>query len=171
MKRPPSLRIRVPDEVVAYDDGVAGHVEQNLAREVGDFVLKRGDGIYAYQLAVVVDDLAMDITDVVRGADLLASTPRQIFLARVLDRTAPRFWHVPLVVAPDGARLEKRERSANVRVLHEGGVAPEQIVGELAFGLGIAPTRAPTTAAHLADPSAPPITWRRDPWPVPPLLG
>ena len=82
MKRPPSLRIRVPDAVIAYDDAVAGRVEQNLARDVGDFVLRRGDGIHAYQLAVTVDDLAAGVTDVVRGADLIPSTPRQIWLAR-----------------------------------------------------------------------------------------
>ncbi len=80
MKRPPSLRVRVPDEVVAYDDAIVGRVEQNLAREVGDFVLRRGDGVFAYQLAVVVDDIGAGITDVVRADDLVGSTPRQIWL-------------------------------------------------------------------------------------------
>ena len=94
MKRAPALRVRVPDAVVAYEDEAVGHVEQNLRREVGDFVLRRGDGVFAYQLAVVVDDAAQGITDVVRGADLVSSTPRQIWLGRALGLPVPRFTHV-----------------------------------------------------------------------------
>jgi glutamyl-tRNA synthetase len=168
MKRSPALRVRVPDERVAYADAVVGPVEQNLAREVGDFVLRRGDGVFAYQLAVVVDDLAMGITDVVRGADLVSSTPRQIWLARMLGAEPPRYAHLPLVVAADGSRLEKRTRGASVRELRDRGVAPERILGEIAFGLGLAPTPAPASARAVASAGASEaIYWRRDPWPIP----
>jgi len=169
MKRAPSLRVRVPDAVVTYDDAIAGHVEQNLAREVGDFVLCRGDGVFAYQLAVVVDDGAAGITDVVRGADLVGSTPRQIWLMRELGAAPPRYAHVPLVVAGDGARLEKRHAGLAVRALRGEGVPAARIVGRLAHGLGLAPTDAPATPDEVARGSdGRPIPWRRDAWPVPP---
>jgi glutamyl-tRNA synthetase len=170
MKRQPALRVRVPDEAIAYTDAVVGPVTQNLAREVGDFVLRRGDGVLAYQLAVVVDDLGMGITDVVRGADLVSSTPRQIWLARMLGAEPPRYAHLPLVVAPDGSRLEKRTRGSTVRELRDRGVAPERILGELAFGLGLSPTPVPASAPAIAAANADAsIHWRRDPWPIPAL--
>ncbi len=137
LKRPPALRARVPAEIVAYDDLVVGPVAQHLAREVGDFVLCRGDGVFSYQLAVVVDDLAMGVTDVVRGADLLASTPRQIWLARALGACAPRYGHVPMVVAADGSRLQKRTAGSVVRDLRDTGLSADAVVGELAHGLGL----------------------------------
>jgi glutamyl-tRNA synthetase len=172
MKRDPALRVRVPDAVVAYDDEAVGHVEQSLWREVGDFVLRRGDGVFAYQLAVVVDDLAMGITDVVRGADLVSSTPRQMWLARALGGEPPRYTHVALVVAPDGGRLEKRRGSVTVRELRAAGVSAEQVIGELACGLGLATTNAPTTAHALATAWAGrDIPWRREPWPIPASLA
>ncbi len=169
MKRAPSLRVRVPDEEVAYDDAVVGRVAQNLARDVGDFVVRRGDGVLAYQLAVVVDDLAMGATDVVRGADLVSSTPRQVWLARMLGGAPPRYAHVPLVVAADGARLEKRTPRATVAELRAAGFAAERIVGELAHGLGLAPTAAPATPREVAAVSAAAagIAWRREPWRIP----
>ncbi|HEY3818092.1 MAG TPA: tRNA glutamyl-Q(34) synthetase GluQRS [Polyangiaceae bacterium] len=168
MKRSPALRVRVPDAVVSYEDEAVGHVEQNLRREVGDFVLRRGDGVFAYQLAVVVDDLAQGITDVVRGADLVSSTPRQIWLARALGAEPPRYAHVALVVAPDGGRLEKRAGAATVRELRAAGVAPEGILGELAAGLGLATTNAPVSARDLAATWAGrDLGWRRAPWPIP----
>ena len=168
MKRPPALRVRVPDASIPYEDGAVGPVTQNLAREVGDFVLRRGDGVYAYQLAVVVDDAAMTITDVVRGADLVSSTPRQIWLARALGLTPPRYAHVPLVVAPDGSRLEKRTQGATVRSLREAGISPSVVVGALAHGLGLSPSRAPASAVDVARASARgAIKWSREPWPIP----
>jgi glutamyl-tRNA synthetase len=168
MKRAPALRVRVPDEVVAYDDGALGRVAQNLAREVGDFVLRRGDGVYAYQLAVVVDDVSMGVTDVVRGADLVSSTPRQIWLARTLGLTPPRYVHVPLVVAPEGSRLEKRTQGATVRAVREAGVPASAVVGALAQGLGLVTVRAPMAASDAARAAASgPIAWSRDPWPFP----
>ncbi len=150
MKRQPAVRLRVGDATISFDDGVMGAQSQRLDRDVGDFVLRRGDGVFAYQLAVTVDDLAMNITDVVRGEDLLASTPRQIHLARLLGGGAPRYWHVPLVVGSDGQRLAKRTAGAIVRDLRDRGVVPEEIVDELTRALG---------AADAA--------WRTDPWPIP----
>jgi glutamyl-Q tRNA(Asp) synthetase len=104
----PAIRLRVPDGcVIAFDDAVHGRVEQSVDREVGDFVLRRADGPWAYQLAVVVDDAAQGITDIVRGADLLDSTPRQILLQRALGLPTPRTLHLPLVVDDDGRKLSK----------------------------------------------------------------
>jgi glutamyl-Q tRNA(Asp) synthetase len=106
-----SLRLRVPDEgadVVTFSDRFAGTIRQRLAREAGDFVLKRADGYWAYQLAVVVDDAAQGITDVVRGADLIDSTPRQLYLQRLLGVPAPRYLHVPVVRNAAGEKLSKQ---------------------------------------------------------------
>jgi glutamyl-tRNA synthetase len=173
-KRPPAIRLRVPNASspegeVTVRDGVFGDVTQTLARDVGDFVLKRGDGIFAYQLAVVVDDLAMGITDVVRGADLLASTPRQVLLMRWLGATeVPRFWHVPLVVAADGERLAKRTPGGVVRGLRERGIRAEEVIGRLAHGLGFVADDSPRAAQDAADASrARPIAWPKIPWRLP----
>jgi glutamyl-tRNA synthetase len=140
-KREPAMRLRLPEGIRERAiDGALGAIEQDLARECGDFVLRRGDGVFAYQLAVVVDDLAMGITDVVRGADLASSTPRQVFLARLLGQgksAPPRYTHLPLVVANDGSRLAKRTGGASVRVLREAGIDPRAIIGKLAHGLGM----------------------------------
>src|SRR4249919_990507 len=104
----PAIRLRVPDgTVIAFDDDIQGPQQQDVSREVGDFVLRRTEGYWAYQLAVVVDDAAQDITDVVRGADLLDSTPRQILLQRALGLPTPRYAHLPLVVDPEGRKLSK----------------------------------------------------------------
>lgn len=104
----PAIRLRVPDGTsVAFDDGVHGRVTQDVAREVGDFVLRRADGPWAYQLAVVVDDAAQGITDIVRGADLLDSTPRQLLLQQALGLPRPRYLHLPLVLDGDGRKLSK----------------------------------------------------------------
>jgi glutamyl-tRNA synthetase len=168
MKRPPALRARVPDEVISYDDEALGPFAQNLARDVGDFVVRRGDGVYAYQLAVVVDDAAMAISHVVRGADLVTSTPRQIWLARMLGAAPPRYMHVPLVVATDGTRLEKRRAGITIRELRAAGLAATTVIGALAHGLGLGPTAAPATAVEVARATANrPIAWRRAPWPIP----
>lgn len=106
--RPPAIRLRVPDgTVVAFDDAVQGRVRQDVAQEVGDVVLRRADGYWAYQLAVVVDDADQGMTDVVRGADLLDSTPRQILLQHALGLPTPRYAHLPLVVDAHGRKLSK----------------------------------------------------------------
>jgi glutamyl-Q tRNA(Asp) synthetase len=102
-----AMRARVPSVPIAFDDRLFGRIEQRLDSDVGDFVVRRSDGPFAYQLAVVVDDDAQGITDVVRGADLLASTPRQIFLQRTLGYATPRYLHVPVAVDAHGAKLSK----------------------------------------------------------------
>ena len=104
----PAIRLRVPPgSVVAYADGLRGRIRQDVHAEVGDFVLRRADGYWAYQLAVVVDDGDQAITDVVRGADLLDSTPRQILLQQALGLPTPRYLHLPLLLEPDGLKLSK----------------------------------------------------------------
>jgi glutamyl-Q tRNA(Asp) synthetase len=117
-RSPRSLRLRVPeagDDVITFEDRVAGVVTQRLASESGDFVLKRADGYWAYQLAVVVDDAEQGVTDVVRGADLLDSTPRQIFLQRLLNVPTPRYLHVPVVRNENGEKLSKQTGALAVR--------------------------------------------------------
>jgi glutamyl-Q tRNA(Asp) synthetase len=103
-----AIRVRVPAAPVAFVDRLYGPMQQALASDVGDFVVRRSDGLFAYQLAVVVDDAAQRITDVVRGADLLASTPRQIFLQRALGYPTPRYLHVPVAIDAQGAKLSKQ---------------------------------------------------------------
>ena len=131
-----ALRFRVDDGPVGFDDRVVGRVEEDVRATTGDFVLRRRDGVYAYQLAVVVDDLAMGVTEVVRGQDLLGSTARQILLVRALGGAVPAYAHVPLLVGADGEKLSKRDAALTVRSLREAGVAPEAVVGWLAATLG-----------------------------------
>lgn len=117
-----ALRIRVPDEIVAFVDRAAGPYQQSLARDVGDFVLRRADGLWAYQLAVVVDDHAQAISAVVRGADLLDNTPRQTYLQRLLGYATPTYLHVPIVTTAAGEKLSKQTGARaldRTRVLHE----------------------------------------------------
>jgi glutamyl-Q tRNA(Asp) synthetase len=104
-----AVRFRAPEEVVGFDDLIAGHIEENIAMQTGDFVIKRADGPYAYQLAVVVDDAEQGVTQVIRGGDLLSSTPRQIALQRALGLPTPIYGHLPLVVGMDGTKLGKRD--------------------------------------------------------------
>ncbi|HKB62102.1 MAG TPA: tRNA glutamyl-Q(34) synthetase GluQRS [Burkholderiales bacterium] len=111
-----AMRVRVDNTVIAFEDLLQGRIEQNLPREVGDFVVRRADGFFAYQLAVVVDDFEQSITDVVRGADLLASTPRQILLQRLLGHPSPRYMHLPVVVNQCGEKLSKQTRAAPLTV-------------------------------------------------------
>lgn len=136
-KRPPALRLRVPDEEVVFVDGHYGVVRQDLGKECGDFILRRSDGVFAYQLAVVADDAAMGVTQVVRGRDLLASTPRQLYLYRLLGFEPPAYAHTPLLLAADGRRLSKRDRDSSLEALLGGGFTPEEILGRLAFCAGL----------------------------------
>ncbi len=150
--RRPSLRFRVPDErVVAFDDLVAGPNSQRVQQSVGDFILRRSDGIFAYQFAVVVDDGLMRINQVVRGADLLSSTARQILLFEALGFPVPTFAHVPLWLDSTGQRLSKRDQSAGLEPLRAGGATPEQIVGQLAASCGLAEPGEFLSAARLAE--------------------
>jgi glutamyl-Q tRNA(Asp) synthetase len=112
--RDPSWRLRVPARAIAFDDAIQGRIEQDLRAGIGDFVVKRADGWYAYQLAVVVDDAAQRITDVVRGADLVDSTPRQILLQELLGLPRVRYAHLPLALGADGRKLSKQERALAV---------------------------------------------------------
>lgn len=117
-----SFRFRVPGGAVGFDDPVHGRFEQDLRRDVGDVVLRRADGLWAYQLAVVVDDAAQGVTHVVRGADLLDSTPRQIALQRALGLPTPRYLHLPLWLDADGRKLSKSESAAPIDALPAEGV-------------------------------------------------
>ncbi|MBK6692778.1 MAG: tRNA glutamyl-Q(34) synthetase GluQRS [Myxococcales bacterium] len=163
MKRAPALRVRVPRRTIAFDDALRGHVEQDLA-EISDFVLMRGDGVFAYQLAVLVDDVAMKITDVIRGDDLLSSTPRQLWLAEALGlaQRAPRYMHLPMVTDASGQRLEKRSRGSSIAMLRDAGVAAEEVLGALAHALGLTDRSEPVSAAELRrlTPQRPPHSMR-----------
>lgn len=139
--RPAALRLRVPPGVVAFEDEIHGPQAQDVAATVGDFVLRRADGVASYQLAVAVDDLAMEVGEVVRGDDLLSSTARQVLLMRLLGGAPPRWVHLPLVLGPDGTRLAKRHQAAwtgsTVAELRDAGISASEIVAELAAALGI----------------------------------
>jgi len=132
-----AVRFRVDDRPVVWTDRVYGPRVERVDQTVGDFVLKRRDGLYAYQLAVVVDDLAMGVDDVVRGADLLDSTARQIQLIEALGGTPPAYAHVQLVVGPEGEKLSKRDRGLSLASLRLEGVPPEALTGWLAASLGL----------------------------------
>ena len=147
--RAPAWRLRVEPGPVAFDDGVHGAQAIDVHAAVGDFVVARADGIPAYQLAVVVDDAAMEVTDVVRGDDLLPSTARQLLLYRALALAPPRFAHVPLVVGEDGERLAKRHGALSLGELRERGVAPDAVVGLLAELSGLAAPGARCRPAEL----------------------
>lgn len=124
-KLPRAFRVRVPDETITFRDGIVGEQCQNLATSCGDFVVKRADGPFAYHLAVVVDDEAMGVTQVVRGADLMTSTPRQIYLQRLLRFSHPIYFHLPLVAGPGGGKLSKRDSAVSIAqgvdLAHAGG--------------------------------------------------
>ncbi len=134
--RRPAWRVCVPDETVAFSDGLQGIYEENLAKDCGDFILRRSDGVYVYQLAVVTDDAAGGVNEVVRGRDLLTSTPRQMYLQRLLGFVQPAYYHVPLLLAPDGRRLSKRERDLDMGALREAFCA-EELIGHLAHLAGV----------------------------------
>jgi glutamyl-tRNA synthetase len=155
-RRPPALRFAVPEgREVRFVDAVHGEQREVVSERVGDFVLRRGDGVVAYQLAVVVDDLAMGIERVVRGADLLGSTARQILLMEALGGEAPSYLHTPLVLGPGGERLAKRSRGVPVADQREVGRSPEEVIGALAFLLGLRDAAEPCTASSLLPGYAP----------------
>ena len=144
----PAWRVIVPGETLCFTDGHMGPYAENLAKDCGDFYLRRADGVFAYQLAVVVDDALMGVTQVVRGADLLSSTPRQLWLYRELGLKAPRFYHMPLLLAADGRRLSKRDGDQSLENLQQR-YTPEQLVGRMAYALGLQDTPAPRTPTEL----------------------
>ena len=147
--RAPALRLRVPEETIAFTDLHYGPQQQYLPTGCGDFILRRSDGVYAYQLAVVADDGAMGVTQVVRGRDLLPSTPRQILLYRLLGWPVPEFGHTPLLLAPGGRRLSKRDGDQCLSGLLEKGLTPRDVVGRLAFLAGLVEEPAPATPEEL----------------------
>ena len=148
LTRAPAFRVQVPDEEIAFTDGHLGRYAENLARDCGDFYLRRADGVFAYQLAVVVDDALMGVTEVVRGSDLLSSTPRQLWLYRELGLTAPQFYHLPLLLAPDGRRLSKRDGDQSLENLR-ARYTPQEIIGKLAYVCGLQDTPAPASPQEL----------------------
>ena len=148
LRRSPAMRLVTPDEVWGFIDGHMGAYEENLAADCGDFLLRRSDGMFAYQLAVVVDDAAMGVTEVVRGSDLLSSTPRQLYLYDLLGLKAPEFYHFPLLLDAQGRRLSKRNADAGLDELR-GKLTAEEILGRLAFLGGFNPSAAPKSARQL----------------------
>lgn len=158
LTRAPAFRVRVPDEEIAFTDGHLGRYAENLARDCGDFYLRRADGVFAYQLAVVVDDALMGVTEVVRGSDLLSSTPRQLWLYRELGLTAPQFYHLPLLLAPDGRRLSKRDGDQSLENLR-ARYTPQEIIGKLAYVCGLQDVPAPASPQELV----PGFSWDKVP--------
>lgn len=144
----PAWRVTVPDLDVTVPDGNLGEYRENLAADCGDFIIRRADGVFAYQLAVVVDDAAMGVTHVVRGRDLLPSAARQSWLHETLGYTPPQFYHVPLLLAPDGKRLAKRDGALSLRELAQKH-RPEEIIGLLAWWAGLAAEPAPVSPGEL----------------------
>lgn len=147
--RAPAWRVRVPDRVWAVEDWVQGHYECNLATDCGDMVVRRADGVYVYQLAVTVDDGEAGVTEVVRGMDLLSSAPRQMYLQALLGFPHPAYAHVPMLLAPDGRRLSKRDKDLDLGQLR-ARVTPEKLIGTLAFCAGLIEKNEPVSARELA---------------------
>ena len=148
--RRPAWRIRVSEQEKCFTDICRGEYRENLLRDCGDFILQRSDGVYAYQLAVVVDDGLMGVNQIVRGSDLLSSTPRQLYLQELLGFPAPEYAHVPLLLAPDGRRLSKRDGDLDMGALRRR-FTPEQLLGQLAVLAGLRDRPEPVTARELAE--------------------
>ncbi|MFW6146244.1 MAG: tRNA glutamyl-Q(34) synthetase GluQRS [Planctomycetota bacterium] len=150
--RPPAIRMAVDGAAIALDDRIAGAQQFDLRATCGDFVIRKADGVAAYQLAVVLDDAAGGVTDIVRGDDLLDSTPRQLLLQRALDLApGPTYWHLPLVIGPDGRRLAKRHGDTRLAHYRDCGVTPERLLGLLAFWSGQLDRRKPVSMRDLID--------------------
>ena len=147
-RRAPAWRVKVPDRVFRFTDLAQGEYRQNLATDCGEFVVCRADGVYVYQLAVTVDDGETGITEVVRGADLLSSTPRQMYLQELFGFSQPRYGHVPMLLAPDGRRLSKRDRDLDLGALRQRMPA-EALLGTLAHAAGMIDRREPVSAQEL----------------------
>ena len=147
--RKPSWRVMVPDKVWSFTDRVQGDYALNLATDCGDMVVRRADGVYVYQLAVTVDDGEAGVTEVVRGMDLLSSAPRQMYLQELLGFPHPEYGHVPMLLAPDGRRLSKRDRDLDLGELRKR-MTPEQLIGNLAAAAGLIDRFEPVSAGELA---------------------
>ena len=147
--RKPAWRVKVPDKVWQFRDLVQGDYALNLATDCGDMVVRRADGVYVYQLAVTVDDGEAGVTEVVRGMDLLSSAPRQMYLQELLGFSHPVYGHVPMLLAPDGRRLSKRDKDLDLGVLRQRMTA-EALIGNLAFAAGLIVRNEPISASELA---------------------
>ena len=147
--REPAWRIRVPDRLWKFRDLVQGGYAQNLSRDCGDFVVRRADGVFVYQLAVTVDDGEYEISEVVRGMDLLSSAPRQMYLQELFGFRHPQYAHVPMLLSPDGRRLSKRDKDLDLGVLRQK-LSPEALLGILAHSAGLIEKPAPISARELA---------------------
>ena len=148
--RAPAWRLRVPDRLWQLTDVAQGHFAQNLATDCGDFVVRRADGVYVYQLAVTVDDGEAGVTEVVRGMDLLGSAPRQMYLQELLGFAHPEYGHVPMLLAADGRRLSKRDKDLDLGVLRQTR-KPEWLIGFLAHAAGIIDQSVSLSAKELAE--------------------
>ena len=146
--RTAATRLVVPDQTVTFQDGHYGTQAVNLAREVGDFIIRRKDGAWAYQLAVVVDDALMGVTEVVRGRDLLLSSPQQMYIAKLLGFSSPSFTHLPLLCNASGQRLSKRDSSLDMASLRQRHT-PTDIIGQLACMAGLQSEPQPVCPADL----------------------
>ena len=149
MDRKPAWRVVVPDREWSFTDRVQGAYALNLATECGDMVVRRADGVYVYQLAVTVDDGEAGVTEVVRGMDLLSSAPRQMYLQELFGFPHPEYGHVPMLLAPDGRRLSKRDRDLDLGQLQKW-VNAETVIGTLAFSAGLIDRNEPISAEELA---------------------
>lgn len=149
LHRAPAYRLLTKDAPISFTDGHYGYQQHNLAHESGDFIVRRSDGVFAYQLAVVVDDALMGITEVVRGCDLLDSTPMQLYLYELLGLKAPKFFHIPLLTAMDGRRLAKRDGDLEIAKLRQHYGSPEPIIGLLAYLAGQIAKPEPIAAQEL----------------------
>ena len=147
--RMPAWRVQVPNRVYTLQDMGRGFYAQNLQEECGDFVVRRADGVYVYQLAVTVDDGEAGVTEVVRGMDLLGSAPRQMYLQELFGFPHPTYGHVPMLMAPDGRRLSKRDRDLDLGELQKHCTA-EAVLGTLAFSAGIIDQNTSVSARELA---------------------
>ena len=147
--RKPAWRVIVPDMVWSFTDRVQGDYSLNLATDCGDMVVRRADGVYVYQLAETVDDGEAGVTEVVRGMDLLSSAPRQMYLQELLGFSHPEYGHVPMLLAPDGRRLSKRDKDLDLGELRKR-LTPEQLIGNLAYAAGLTETYEPVSARELA---------------------
>ena len=149
MDRAPAWRVVVPDREWSFTDRVQGAYALNLATECGDMVVRRADGVYVYQLAVTVDDGEAGVTEVVRGMDLLSSAPRQMYLQELFGFPHPEYGHVPMLLAPDGRRLSKRDRDLDLGQLQKW-VNAETVIGTLAFSAGLIDRQESISAKELA---------------------
>jgi glutamyl-tRNA synthetase len=146
---PFAWRFRVPPGPIEFQDGFRGSTWVDLSQTGGDFVVWKSAGTPAYQLAVVVDDAAQGVTEVLRGDDLMPSTPRQLLLFQAIGQPPPNFIHVPLVVGPDGRRLAKRHGDTRLAALRAAGVSASAVLGLLAWSCGYLPQPEPITASQL----------------------